>query len=182
MIRQCLSSETNTICDVINDGAAAYRGKLSADQMRDPYMPLSELTHEITDGVEFWGDERDGILAGVMGVQHVQDVTLIRHAYVRSAFQGKGVGTGLLSHLRNRTARPVLIGAWADAHWAIRFYRGHGFAQVDDATRTGLLRRYWKVPERQIETSVVLADPRWFELAAGAPAKVEQASVIRKSA
>ncbi len=170
MIRRCLLAEAEAICAIINEGATAYRGVIPADRLHDPYMPLEELRREIEAGVEFWGEEqKDGALAGVMGIQQVQDVTLIRHAYVRTAMQGAGVGSRLLSHLRSTTDRPILIGAWADAAWAIRFYGKHGFRQVDESTKTRLLRRYWKVPDRQIETSVVLADTAWSEREATGP-------------
>ncbi len=122
------------------------------------------MQHEIDDGVVFWGYEDAGNLIGVMGLQQVRDVTLIRHAYVRTSSQKRGVGAQLLSHLRLLTKRPVLIGTWADAVWAIRFYEKHGFQMVSTAEKNRLLKLYWKIPERQIETSVVLADAKWREL------------------
>ena len=124
-------------------------------------MSAGELRHEIEEGVEFWGYEEGGILVGVMGIQPVQDVTLIRHAYIRSQYQKQGVGAKLLSHLRRLTPGPVLIGTWADAGWAIRFYEKHGFQRVSAEQKDRLLKEYWSVPERQIETSVVLADESW---------------------
>jgi N-acetylglutamate synthase-like GNAT family acetyltransferase len=123
-----------------------------------------KLQHEIDDGVVFWGYEDTGNLLGVMGLQQVRDVTLIRHAYVRSSSQKQGIGTHLLSHLRLLTKRPVLIGTWADAVWAIRFYERHGFQMVSNKEKDLLLKQYWNIPERQIETSVVLADAKWREL------------------
>jgi len=111
----------------------------------------------------FWGYEEGGELIGVMGIQHVQDVTLIRHAYVRTAKRNRGIGGELLSTLRGQTTRPILVGTWADAVWAIRFYEKHGFRLVPPEEKDRLLRRYWSVPERQIESSVVLADRRWFD-------------------
>ena len=126
-------------------------------------MPREELRHEMDEGVVFWGYEEAGELIGVMGIQQVQDVTLIRHAYVRTARQNQGIGGRLLSHLRTQTTRPVLIGTWADAVWAIRFYEKHGFRTVSPEEKEHLLRKYWSIPERQIETSVVLADPSWFD-------------------
>ena len=179
-IRRCLPDENEAICAIINEGAPAYRGVIPPDRLHDPYMPLEELRREIEAGVEFWGDEQDGALTGVMGIQHVQDVTLIRHAYVRTAMQGTGVGSRLLSHLRQSTERPVLIGAWADAIWAIRFYEKHGFRQVDEATKTRLLRRYWNVPDRQIETSVVLADNARAPAVRTPPYKAGQARVMSR--
>jgi GNAT superfamily N-acetyltransferase len=121
-------------------------------------MAQDELRHEIEDGVTFWGYEEDGVLQGVMGIQHVRDATLIRHAYVRTASQNRGIGGRLLSYLRSLAQGAVLIGTWADAVWAIRFYERHGFHVVLPAQKERLLRRYWTVSERQIETSVVLAD------------------------
>jgi N-acetylglutamate synthase-like GNAT family acetyltransferase len=126
-------------------------------------MPRAELRHEITAGVHFWGYEDERGLAGVMGIQHVADVTLIRHAYVRSDRQQEGIGGRLLARLRGQTTQPLLIGTWADATWAIRFYEKHGFRQVTHEAKEQLLRRYWSIPERQVETSVVLADARWFQ-------------------
>ena len=126
-------------------------------------MPKEELRHEIDDGVVFWGYEEDGELVGVMGIQQVQDVTLIRHAYVRTAQRNQGIGRRLLSRLRTLTERPILIGTWADAVWAIRFYEKHGFRRVSPEEKVRLLKKYWSIPERQVETSVVLAGPRWFE-------------------
>jgi GNAT superfamily N-acetyltransferase len=112
----------------------------------------------------FWGYEETGTLIGVMGLQPVRDVTLIRHAYVRTSSQKRGIGTHLLSHLRELATGPVLIGTWADAAWAIRFYEKYGFRLVGAQEKDRLLRQYWTVPERQIETSVVLANPLWWEL------------------
>ena len=124
-------------------------------------MPIDELQREIRDRVRFWGYEENGELLGVMGIQDVRDVSLIRHAYVRKASQNRGVGTKLLSFLQGETTRPLLVGTWAGAHWAISFYERHGFRQVDNQTKEKLLRKYWSIPRRQIETSVVLADDRW---------------------
>lgn len=126
-------------------------------------MSRDELRREIDDGVVFWGYEEDGELVGIMGIQHVQDVTLIRHAYVRTEKRNKGIGSKLLFHLRRLTDRPALVGTWEDAVWAIRFYEKHGFRLVSPEEKDRLLRKYWSIPERQIETSVVLADKRWEE-------------------
>jgi GNAT superfamily N-acetyltransferase len=128
------------------------------------HMSKQELRHEIDEGVAFWGFEENGSLAGVMGLQPVQEVTLIRHAYVRTESQRRGIGAHLLSHLRKLTAGPVLIGTWTDAVWAIRFYEKHGFRIVSEEQKDRLLKRYWGIPERQIETSIVLADAQWWEL------------------
>ena len=158
MIRPCSNSEFDTIYEIVNDAAQAYRGIIPADRWKEPYMPRDELRHEMDEGVVFWGYEEDGELIGVMGIQHVQDVTLIRHAYVRTARRNQGIGGKLLSHLRKQTTRPLLIGTWADATWAIRFYEKHGFRLVTEEEKNRLLRKYWSIPERQVETSVVLAE------------------------
>jgi GNAT superfamily N-acetyltransferase len=163
MIRICDPRDFDQIYAIINDGAQAYRGVIPEDRWTDPYMSREKLRHEIEDGVAFWGDEDAGALAGVMGLQDVQDVTLIRHAYVRTASRNQGIGGRLLSHLRTITSRPVLIGTWADAVWAISFYQKHGFRVVEPDEKNRLLKKYWKIPERQVETSVVLADAGWHE-------------------
>lgn len=162
MIRECVDRDFATILDVINDAAQAYKGVIPADCWHEPYMSADELAREIAAGVAFRGFEHDGELVGVMGRQPVGDVLLIRHAYVRSAHRRRGIGGALLRDLRAATAKPVLIGTWAAAGWAIDFYGRHGFAVVPTAETAALLRRYWSVPERQIETSVVLADTVWF--------------------
>lgn len=158
MIGRCEDTDFEAIWEIINDGAQAYRGVIPADRWTEPYMSREELRQQIEDGVEFWGYEEAGMLLAVMGIQHVQDVTLIRHAYVRTTHQKQGIGAKLLSKLRLLAPGPVLIGAWADASWAIRFYKKHGFSQVSTEEKNRLLKKYWTVPERQIETSVVLSD------------------------
>ena len=163
MIRKCNDNDFEMVCEIVNDGAQAYKGVIPADRLKEPYMPRNELRHEIDSGVEFWGYEEDGELVGVMGIQDVQDVTLIRHAYVRTAKQKRGVGGELLSHLRLTTSRPILIGTWADATWAISFYEKHGFRVVTTEEKDRLLRKYWSIPDRQIETSVVLAEEKWSD-------------------
>ncbi len=157
MIRRCREDEGPALVAIVNAAAAVYRGVIPADRWVEPYMPLAELVGEIAAGVEFWGFEEEGSLLGVMGVQPVRDVTLIRHAYVVPGMQGRGIGGALLSALEERSSGQLLVGTWADATWAIRFYERHGFVAVADAP--SLLRRYWSIPERQIETSVVLAKP-----------------------
>jgi GNAT superfamily N-acetyltransferase len=154
-IRPCRDDERAAILAVVNAAAEAYRGVIPPDRWHDPYMPADELDAEIAAGVAFWGYEADGELLGVMGIQPVRDVDLIRHAYVLPASQGRGVGGALLEHLMRSATRRVLVGTWAAAEWAIRFYRRHGF---EPASRD-LLRTYWTIPERQVETSVVLASP-----------------------
>jgi N-acetylglutamate synthase-like GNAT family acetyltransferase len=161
MIRRCDDRDFELIRVIINDGAQAYKGIIPADRWTEPYMSEAKLQHEVDAGVAFWGYEQAGTLVGVMGLQQVQDVTLIRHAYVRTSSQKRGVGAHLLSHLRELADGPVLIGTWADAVWAIRFYERHDFQLVDPDEKNRLLKKYWTIPERQIETSVVLADPKW---------------------
>jgi GNAT superfamily N-acetyltransferase len=158
-IRPCVDDDSIAILQIVNAAAEAYRGVIPADRWHEPYMPARELDHEIAAGVRFWGYEADGALIGVMGVQAVDDVDLIRHAYVLPGRQRGGVGAALLAHLRPLGRGRMLVGTWADADWAIRFYTRHGFVLVSREETAALLRRYWKIPERQIETSVVLADP-----------------------
>jgi GNAT superfamily N-acetyltransferase len=155
-IRPCRDDERDAILAIVNAAAAAYRGVIPADRWREPYMPTDELEQEIAAGVSFWGYEADGALLGIMGIQPVRDVVLIRHAYVAPGSQGRGVGGALLEQLARRGTRPVLVGTWAAAEWAIRFYRRHGFEQVSPERKTALLQTYWTIPDRQIETSVVL--------------------------
>jgi N-acetylglutamate synthase-like GNAT family acetyltransferase len=161
MIRRCDENEFETIWQIINDGAQAYKGVIPPDRWNEPYMSREELRHEMREGVEFWCFEEEGELTGVMGIQPVKDVTLIRHAYVRTRRQKTGIGAQLLSHLRTLTNGPVLIGTWADASWAIRFYEKHGFQLVDTEEKNRLLKTYWTIPDRQADTSVVLADRLW---------------------
>ncbi len=162
MVRACDASDFDAILSIINDGADAYRGVIPADRWKEPYMPADELRDEIGHGVMFSGLEEDGGLIGVMGVQNVADVALIRHAYVRGVRQGRGVGGMILQHIRERTERPLLIGTWAAARWAIGFYEKHGFILIEGREKDRVLKLYWSIPDRQIETSVVLADPRWL--------------------
>jgi N-acetylglutamate synthase-like GNAT family acetyltransferase len=163
VIRSCTDQDLEEILEVINDAARAYRGVIPSDRYTDPYMPPDELRHEIGHGVQFWGFEHDGRLLGVMGLQDVEDVTLIRHAYVRTTRRRRGIGGRLLSDLRSKATRPLLVGTWAAAEWAIEFYRRHGFEMVPRDQVPLLLRRYWSVPERQIATSVVLAEKAWLD-------------------
>ncbi len=163
MIRRCEAEEFDEIYDVINEAAAIYKGVIPSDRWKEPYMSEKELRHEIEDGVVFWGYYEKDKLVGVMGIQPVQDVTLIRHAYVRRAKQNQGIGEKLLSRLRKEATRPILIGTWATALWAIRFYEKHRFRLVSPEEKDRLLRKYWSIPERQISTSLVLADEKWFE-------------------
>ena len=158
-IRCCRDDDRAAILAIINAAAVAYRGVIPVDQWHEPYMPGDELDKEIAAGIAFWGHEEDGVLAGVMGLQSVRDVDLIRHAYVVPGSQRRGVGGALLWHLRRASPRPMLVGTWDAAEWAIRFYRRHGFELVSPARKSVLLKTYWTIPDRQIETSVVLANP-----------------------
>jgi N-acetylglutamate synthase-like GNAT family acetyltransferase len=161
MIRRCDDRDFDLIWSIINDGACAYKGVIPEDRWTEPYMSKEHLQHEIAEGVTFWGYEENGTLIGVMGIQQVKDVTLIRHAYVRTSSQAKGIGGRLLSHLRGLAKAPMLIGTWADAAWAIRFYEKHGFQIISPGEKDRLLKKYWTIPQRQIETSVVLASQEW---------------------
>ena len=160
-IRQLGESDVAAAWAIINDAAQAYRGIIPADRWHEPYMPRDEMENEIRSGVVFWLAEAEGRLLGVMGIQDKRDVALVRHAYVAPGEQRKGVGHSLLRHLETLTDKPVLIGTWAAARWAIDFYVRHGFTVVSQSDKDRLLRKYWSIPERQIETSVVLADRRW---------------------
>lgn len=165
MIRRATDADLPRLLAVINEAAEAYRGVIPDDCWHEPYMPEEELVQEVASGIAFWLLEDDGRLLGVMGIQDKGEVALVRHAYVAAAAQRRGVGTGLLRHLEALVAKPVLIGTWAAATWAIDFYRRNGFAVVSHAEKERLLRTYWVIPERQIETSVVLGDRRWIAAA-----------------
>lgn len=156
MIRLCKQGDVEQIWAIINDGAQAYKGVIPADCWTEPYMTREKLGHEIENGVTFWGFEQDGAIQGVMGMQDVLDVTLIRHAYVRTNKRRSGCGGTLLRHLQSLTNRSILVGTWADASWAIHFYEKNGFELAPAETTGQLLCKYWKVSTRQIETSVVL--------------------------
>lgn len=158
-IRPCADDENAAILTVINDAAIAYKGVIPADRWHEPYMPMDELKAEIAAGVRFTGYSLDGLLVGVMGIQSVRNVRLIRHAYVLSNYQGRGIGSALINHLIRSGTSPILIGTWAAATWAIGFYEGHGFSLAPQAAIAPLLKTYWDIPERQIASSVVLAAP-----------------------
>jgi N-acetylglutamate synthase-like GNAT family acetyltransferase len=158
-IRPCRDDETEAILAIVNAAAEAYRGVIPADRWHEPYMSSEELDGEIGAGVEFWGAEEDGELVGVIGIQPLSDVDLIRHAYVSPTSQRKGVGGALLEHVSSAATQPILVGTWAAADWAIGFYRRHGFELLSRERATELLRTYWTIPDRQIETSVVLSRP-----------------------
>ena len=157
MIRPCVSKDFKAIFQIVNDAAEVYKGVIPADCWKEPYMTKAELRHEINDGVVFWGFEKERKLKGVMGIQHVLDVSLIRHAYIRTAWQNQGIGRRLSRHMVNQTKRPLLVGTWAAATWAISFYEKNGFSLVTPPEeKDRLLKRYWKISPRQVETSVVL--------------------------
>jgi GNAT superfamily N-acetyltransferase len=165
MIRRCTPTELDQVGTIVNDAAQAYRGVIAADCWKEPYMSSTDLRNEVNDGVVFWGAFEGDELVAVMGLQHVGDVALVRHAYTRTARQGSGMGKALLAHVGAQTDRPLLVGTWTAASWAIRFYENHGFRLVSRADTEVLLRRYWTIPERQINESVVLADARWLATA-----------------
>lgn len=161
MIRKCTDSDFEVILEIINDAAQAYKGVIPIDCWHEPYMSREELKHEIEDRVCFWGFQEDDALIGVMGIQDKGDVALIRHAYVRSNKRNQGIGTRLLRFLESTTQKPVLIGTWADATWAIAFYKKNGYRLLSEEEKNQLLRKYWPIPERQVVTSVILANKRW---------------------
>jgi len=163
MIRKCSSDDFEMMHTIINDGAQAYKGVIPDDRWNEPYMSREHLRHEIEAGVTFWGYVEEGKLVGLMGIQDVQDVTLIRHAYVSTSFQKHGIGGKLISHLKTLIMKPALVGTWSAADWAIRFYEKHGFRLVSREEKDRLLGAYWSIPQRQTETSVVLVDRRWPE-------------------
>lgn len=157
MIRSCADEEPGAILAIINEAAGVYRGVIPAECWHEPYMSEEEFARELAAGVEFWGLEDEGTLCGVMGLQRVRDVHLIRHAYVLPAYQGRGVGAQLLADISKRITGSLLVGTWAAAKWAIRFYERHGFAMVPPPEKTRLLRTYWSIPNEQEVSSVVLA-------------------------
>jgi GNAT superfamily N-acetyltransferase len=158
-IRPCRPDEAPAILAIVNAAAEAYRGVIPPDRWHEPYMPAAELDAEIAAGVEFWGYESGGELVGVMGIQPVRDVDLIRHAYVTPGNQRRGIGAALLAHLAAGRTRRTLVGTWAAAGWAVSFYRRHGFELLSPERSAELLKAYWAIPDRQIATSVVLAGP-----------------------
>ena len=162
LIRKCYQSDADEMFIIVNDAARAYQGVIPDDCWKEPYMPKEELQHQIEDGVQFYGCEDMGQLVGIMGLQDRKDVALIRHAYVRTAFRNKGIGGNLLIYLQKMTELPILVGTWSAARWAVAFYEKHGYGLVSWEEKERLLRSYWSISLRQIETSVVLADGRWF--------------------
>jgi GNAT superfamily N-acetyltransferase len=164
MIRKCKKEEVEAVREVINEATQVYKEIIPVQRWHEPYMLEDQLRHEISSGITFWGYAEGNQLLGVMGIQPIEDVTLIRHAYVRTEKQGQGIGGRLLTHLYNMTTTPVLIGTWADAFWAIGFYRKHGFCLVPEAEKEHLLYKYWTAPKWHLDMSVVLADRRWVNL------------------
>lgn len=163
LIRDSVEADLAPMLAIVNQAAQAYRGAIPVDRWREPYMPADELVEEIAAGVRFWVAEQEGRVLGVMGLQDKGDVALVRHAYVTPTIQRTGVGTRLLRHVEGLTDKAILIGTWAAASWAIEFYRRSGYTVVTNSDKDRLLRTYWSIPARQIETSVVLADRRWNE-------------------
>ena len=163
VIRRSVEADFAAMLDIVNDAAQAYRDAIPADRWHEPYMPGDELEREIAGGVVFWVAEQDGRLSGMMGMQDKVDVALVRHAYVAPTAQRTGVGTRLLRHVESLIDKPILIGTWAAASWAIEFYRRNGFTVVPSDDKDRLLRTYWSIPARQIETSVVLANKKWMD-------------------
>jgi len=159
LIRPCRDDERPTLLAIVNAAAEAYRGVIPPDRWHEPYMGADELAREIAAGVAFSACEANGEVVGVMGIQPVRNVELVRHAYVRPDWQGRGVGQALMERLRQGTSRQVLVGTWAAATWAIRFYDRNGFRMVAEDAKALLLKTYWTIPERQVAVSVVLAAP-----------------------
>jgi GNAT superfamily N-acetyltransferase len=160
-IRPCTAADLSALFSIINDAAQAYKGIIPADCWHEPYMALDELKQAVRDGIVFWGYELGGELVGVMGIQDRGDVSLIRHAYVYTLERRKGIGEKLLRRLEGMTANPILIGTWSAAVWAIRFYEKNGYRGLSRPETECLLRKYWSISERQIETSIVLANADW---------------------
>ena len=151
----------HTIYEIINDASIAYKGIIPIDRWKEPYMSKNELETQINDGVEFWSYLENNKILGVMGIQFKNEVTLIRHAYVRTSARQKGIGGKLLKHLINKAKTPILIGTWSDASWAISFYKKHGFRLLSNEEKNRLLKIYWSIPVRQVETSIILASEDW---------------------
>jgi len=161
MINEYQPADFTRVYEIINDAAMAYEGIIPSDMWRKPYMPEEELKAQMEQGVNFWCFRENGEILGVMGIQLKGDVTLIRHAYVHHEHRNKGIGGQLLKQLLGKSVTAVLIGTWADAIWAVRFYQNHGFKLLSAEKKDKVLRKYWTIPTRQIETSVVLASADW---------------------
>lgn len=161
-IRAATPVDLDTIFEIVNDSARAYKGVIPESAWHEPYMPMDHLQSEIAKGVRFSCCDLDGRTMGVMGIQDVLDVTLVRHAYVRTESRSQGIGRALLESVTRLTPRPVLIGAWRAASWAIQFYQKNGFTLLDETDKNRVLRTYWTISDFQVEQSVVLADRRWL--------------------
>lgn len=161
IVKSDYKKDFDAIFEIINDASIAYKGIIPTDRWKEPYMPKDELKTQIDEGVEFWNYEEGKKILGVMGIQFKNDVTLIRHAYVKTSARQKGIGGKLLNHLIELAETPILIGTWIDATWAIRFYEKHGFRLLSVEEKNRLLKSYWSIPERQVETSIVLASKDW---------------------
>jgi len=161
IIKSDQKKDFETIYEIINDASIAYKGIIPSDRWQAPYMSKEELKKQIIEGVEFWNFKEDNRVLGVMGIQFKKEVTLIRHAYVRTLARQKGIGGKLLNQLINMSETPILIGTWADASWAISFYKKNGFKVLPETEKNKLLKIYWDIPERQVETSIVLASNDW---------------------
>ncbi len=162
LIRKGVAADFDAMLAIVNAAASAYRGVIPVDRWHEPYMPADELEHEIAGGVVFWVAEQEGRVCGVMGIQDRGEVALVRHAYVAATTQRSGVGSHLLRHVESLVDKPLLVGTWAAASWAIEFYQRNGFTLVASSDKDRLLLAYWSIPKRQIETSVVLGDRRWM--------------------
>jgi N-acetylglutamate synthase-like GNAT family acetyltransferase len=160
---RCGPEDFNTIYEIINDAAIAYKGVIPDDMWHEPYMTKDQLKTQISQGVDFWSYNEQNKILGVMGIQPKGEVTLIRHAYVRTETRNKGIGSKLLENLCVISTTPILIGTWADAKWAVKFYQNHGFRLLKEDEKNNLLRKYWIISERQVETSVVLASADWAD-------------------
>jgi GNAT superfamily N-acetyltransferase len=161
MIHLATEKEFDEIYDTINDGAIAYKGVIPQDRWHEPYMTREELRKQINEDVRFFCYREGTKVVGVMGIQDKREVELIRHAYVATSHRKKGIGTILLRELIKNSEKPVLIGTWKAAQWAINFYEKHGFSLVSEEEKESLLRKYWDIPDRQVEESVVLADNKY---------------------
>ena len=158
MIKKAIEKDISKIYTIINDAAFAYKGIIPKDRWHEPYMPVNELKKQIAEGVIFYCYFLEGKITGVMGIQNKIDVNLIRHAYVLTHKRNTGIGSKLLDYLKSIDTKPILVGTWKAATWAVKFYQKHGFSLVPDHEKNILLRKYWSIPERQVETSVVLAN------------------------
>jgi GNAT superfamily N-acetyltransferase len=181
LLRPCKDSDFDALLSIINDGATAYRGIIPEDRWTTPYMSADKLRYELHTGISFSCVESGGGLVGAMGSQQVDDALLIRHAYVLTACQRHGFGSELLVGLVEHAPWPVLIGTWKAAHWAIRFYEKHNFNLIEGDEKDRLLDRYWRIPARQVETSVVMADPRALREIVRMPSQLPEEDDVFKS-